>query len=133
MMLFLAIFMMSIPASILIFALYSPIYNVPFARYRTDALRRLSSIPFVLDYRNVRTLESSNGSVQRYHLTLSDRNDDENLRCALDTVELGFFMDKLPHKNWLTLRVRDATVTQIVKGDSVRPIAHMRVTDWIEV
>ena len=96
-------------------------------------LWHLRNIPFVLDYRNVRTLESSGGNVQRYCLSLSDRNDDEDLRRALDATELRFTLDKLPHKDELTLQVRDATVTQIARGDSVRPIAHIRVTDWIEV
>lgn len=132
-MLLLTICMMSVPASLLIIAIYKPIYNVPFARHRDDALRRLSSIPFVLDYRNVRTFESSDGDVQRYCLTLSDKNEDESLRRALDVVEPRFTMDKLPHKDELTLRVRGASITRIARGDSTRPIAHMRVTDWIEV
>ena len=96
-------------------------------------LWHLRNIPFVLDYRNVRTLESSGGNVQRYCLSLSDRNDDEDLRRALDATELRFTLDKLPHKDELTLRVRDATVTRIARGDSVRPIAHIRVNNWIEV
>lgn len=132
-MLLLAIYLMSIPASLLVCAIYDPIHNVPFARHRDYALRRLSNIPFVLDYRNVRTLESSDGTVQRYNLTLSDRNDDEDLRRALDATELRFTLDKLPHKDELTLRVKDATITRIARGDSVRPIAHIRVNNRIEV
>ena len=132
-MLLFAICLMSIPASLLVCAVHKPIYNVPFARHRDDALRRLSNIPFVLDYRNVSTLESSGGNVQRYCLTLSDRNDDDDLRRALDVTELRFTLDKLPHKDELTLRVRDVTVTRSARGNSTKPIAHIRVNNWIEV
>ena len=125
--------LLSFPLILLILMCYNPSENNPIARHREKVLQHICEIPFVLDYASTRELETSDGIMRNYQLSLSNKNNDRDLRSALNLADFQFSIDKLPRQNELTLMARKASVTEIVRGEDDRPLVHVRIHDWIEV
>ena len=121
------------PIIILMLMCYDPLANNPIARYRHEVLQRICDIPFILDYMSARALETSDGIMRNYQLTLREMNNDGDLRSTLDLADFQFSIDKLPRQNELTLMARKASVTEISRGEDDRPLVHVHIHDWIEV
>lgn len=98
-----------------------------------NAVCRLCKIPFVLDYRFSRKLETSSGDVHRYCLSLSDENDNDDLNRVLDIADIDFFISPLPSKKKMTVMSRSAKVECIVKKDGERPTIKVHIDSWKEI
>lgn len=105
-------------------------------RCRRDALQRLCKIPFVVNYRFYREIETSDGKAYEYYLSLSDKNDNDDLRCVLDVADIEFEFGTAchqPSKNKLNVMSKSASVERISKGDDERPTIKMRINGWKEI
>lgn len=102
-------------------------------RHRDDAMSRLRKIPFVVDYHFSRKLETSTGNKSEYYLSLSDGNNNEDLKRVLDVADIDFDVYTLPSKKKLTIKSRSAEVLHIAKGEAERPTIHVRINSWEEI
>ena len=125
---------------LLVFSVFSCVaddYELPeegsLIRHRDDAISRLRKIPFVVDYHFSRKLETSTGNKSEYYLSLSDGNNNEDLKRVLDVADIDFDVYKLPSKKKLTIKSRSAEVLRITKGEAERPTIHVRINSWEEI
>lgn len=125
--------LLSFPVILLLLLCYNPSENNPLSYHREELLQRICEIPFVLDYTSMQSLETSDGIMRNYRLSLSDKNDDGCLRKALDLADFQFALDRLPRQSELTLMAIRISITEITRGDDDRPLVHVRIRDWIEV
>lgn len=105
-------------------------------RRRRDALQRLCKIPFVVSYRFYRKIETSDGEAYEYYLSLSDENDNDDLRCVLDVADVEFEFGAAcpqPSKSKLNVMSKSAKVERISKGGDRRPTIKMRINGWKEI
>ena len=103
---------------------------------RRDALQRLCKIPFVVDYRFCRKIETSDGEAYEYELSLSGKNDNDDLRSVLDVADIEFEFGAAcpqPAKNKLKVMSKSAKVERISNGDDGRPTIKMRINGWVEI